>query len=89
MKPRVKRPAAGEVVIPASMMARVRATAAVLGVTPLGVVVAGCRLICTYVLAEIEPRLRPGKSGEKGVEGWQVEKLVKALALSLGRKRPS
>jgi len=39
-------------------------------------------------MAELESRLDPKKSLARGGEKWQVEKLVRVLASSLGRKLP-
>jgi len=88
MKPRRIKKSADEVVIPDAIMVRVRATAWRLGMSSTDVAVAGCRLFCAYVMAELEPRLDPKKSLARGGEKWQVEKLVRALASSLGRKLP-
>jgi len=78
-----------EVVLPEVILRRVRATAALLGTSNEEVAIAGCRLFCTYVLAEVEPRLRPQGAVGKGSAKCQVEKLVSVLARKFGRRGSS
>jgi hypothetical protein len=87
VKVRRVRHKAAEVEIPEAMLVRLRATGFLLGMSPSEVAIAGCRLICAYAISEVEPRLRPEKARGRGIEKCQVEKLVSALASSLGRKR--
>jgi hypothetical protein len=76
-KPRPPKP---KVVLPTPILRRVHATAAVLGSTPTDVVVAGCRLFCTFVLRELAPTSSPTSPWKKKGPQWQVNEIVRVLA---------